>query len=200
MSKRAIIATSLFALAATVSAALAASGDYKAHFMNNWDLDGDGAVTLSEVKERRQNVFAAFDANDDGYIDAKERTAMDDMRRTEHASMGDDNMKLPRHGQGRGHGMGHGMGGNNGNGFGPGKGMGQGQGMGKGQGMGMGMHQGGQMHGAFRMNAEARMHNARMIDADGDGRFSRDEFVGMSERWMARLDTDGDGAITQGDF
>ena len=79
-----------------------------------------------------------------------------------------------------------------------GMGKGNGQGMGMGPGKGRGMGQG--MGGGFRMKAEGGMHDGRMIDADGDGRFSREEFVGMSERWFARLDTDGDGRISEADF
>ena len=50
------------------------------------------------------------------------------------------------------------------------------------------------------MNAEAGMYSGRMIDTDGDGKFSHDEFVGMSERWLARLDANGDGQISEQDF
>jgi hypothetical protein len=105
------------------------------------------------------------------------------MRDNEHAAMAEEGIERPR-GTGQDNGQGMGMG--------PGKGRGMGQGLGQGMGQGMG--------GGFRMNAEGGMHDGRMIDTDGDGKFSREEFVGMSERWFARLDADGDGQISESDF
>jgi hypothetical protein len=173
------------ALLAGLSTTLIATGvsaqTFREHFMTNWDLNSDGAVTLEEARERRGDVFTAFDANEDGYIDAEEREAMNEMRDNEHASMAEDGIERPR-GMGQGKGMG--------------QGMGQGQGMGPGKGRGMGHGMG----GGFRRNAEGGMHDGRMIDADGDGKFSRAEFVGMSERWFARLDMNGDGKINDADF
>lgn len=176
------------AMTATLMSTAARAETFTEHFMSNWDLDSNGAVTLAEVRERRDNVFSSFDSNEDGYLDAEERGTMAEMRDTEHASMANEGIERPR-------GLGHGQG----NGMGPGKGRGM-QGHGKGQGMqGHGM-QGRGMDGQFRMNAEAGMHDGRMIDADGDGKFSHDEFVGMSERWLARLDVSGDGQISEQDF
>lgn len=152
-------------LSATLLATAASAQTFREHFMTNWDLNSDGSVTLDEVKERRSDVFAAFDANEDGYIDAEEREAMNEMRDNEHAAMAEEGIERPR-----------GMGQGNGQGMGPGKG------------------------GGFRMNAEGGMHNGRIIDADGDGRFSRAEFIGMSEQWFARLDANGDSRISEADF
>ena len=39
-----------------------------------------------------------------------------------------------------------------------------------------------------------------MLDADGDGMVSTEEFVAMGEDWFARFDPDGDGAVTADDF
>lgn len=203
------------ALTATLIAGAAYAETFQEHFMSSWDANSDGEVTLEEVVERRESVFAAFDANDDGFIDAEERKAMNEMRDTEHASMAEEGIERPNgmgqgKGMGQGHGqaqgMGHGQG--KGQGMGPGKGMGQGhgnamaQGHGQGQGMGQGKGQGmGRgMGGNFQANAEGGMHDGRMIDTDGDGKFSRDEFVGMSATWLARLDNNGDGKIGSADF
>jgi len=155
----------LAGLSTALIATSASAQTFREHFMTNWDLDSDGIVTLEEVKERRADVFAAFDGNEDGFIDQEERAAMNEMRDNEHAEMAEEGIERPR-------------------------GMGQGQGLGRGMGMG----------GGFRSNAEGGMHDGRMIDADGDGRFSREEFIGMSEWWFARLDSDGDGQISQNDF
>ena len=188
-------------MSATLLASTASAETFNEHFMSNWDLNSDGAVTLGEVKERRESVFAAFDANEDGFIDAEERKAMDEMRDNEHASMAEDGIQRPSGmGQGQGMGQGRGQGMGQGHGQGQGRGMGPGKGMGPGNGMGQGMGQGRGMGGQFQMNAEDGMHKGRMIDANGDGKFSRDEFIGMSETWFARLDRSGDGKIDTADF
>lgn len=50
------------------------------HFLENWDLNGDKAVSAEEAMKRRGNVFAAFDANEDGFLDAEEYKAFDEAR------------------------------------------------------------------------------------------------------------------------
>lgn len=51
-----------------------------AHFIENWDLNEDGQVTLAEATERRDDVFVTFDADDDGRIDAGEYKMFDEAR------------------------------------------------------------------------------------------------------------------------
>ncbi|POF28778.1 EF-hand domain-containing protein [Roseibium marinum] len=89
--------TSVFAIAALMSltgvpSVLAGEGP-GAHFIENWDLDSDGEVTVEEARLRRSDVFASFDANDDGYLDAEEYELFDearalDMAENEPAGMG----------------------------------------------------------------------------------------------------------------
>ncbi len=61
------------AVALGLSAPLAAAGEVPgAHFVEAWDLNGDGHVSLEDAREQRANVFAMFDANEDGVMDASE--------------------------------------------------------------------------------------------------------------------------------
>tara|TARA_R110002012_G_scaffold23906_5_gene80716 strand:+ start:731 stop:1168 length:438 start_codon:yes stop_codon:yes gene_type:complete len=50
------------------------------HFIENWDLDGNGAVSLEEITERRGDVFAMFDQDDNNYLNAKEYVLFDETR------------------------------------------------------------------------------------------------------------------------
>ncbi len=63
-----------------------AAGGPGAHFIENWDLDGDGQVTVDEARSRRSDVFASFDANDDGYLDAGEYEVFDEARAQDQAA------------------------------------------------------------------------------------------------------------------
>ena len=67
-------------------AAWSAPGD---HFVENWDLDGDGTVILAEIEERRGAVFAAFDADEDERLDAGEYVYFDEARANDMADNAD---------------------------------------------------------------------------------------------------------------
>jgi Ca2+-binding EF-hand superfamily protein len=62
------------------SPALAQQGQPGAHFIESWDGDMDGIVTVDEATARRGDVFFMFDANEDGLIDAEEYVAFDETR------------------------------------------------------------------------------------------------------------------------
>lgn len=64
------------------------------HFVENWDLNGDGEVTVDEAAERRDDVFATFDANEDGILDAEEYVLFDQARAADQAGR-------PGHAKGR---------------------------------------------------------------------------------------------------
>lgn len=86
------------ALAATTAPLHAQNGNPGAHFIENWDLDGDGAVSLAEAQERRSDVFASFDADEDGYLTAEEYQVFDQARAN------DIEANAGQHGMGKGHG------------------------------------------------------------------------------------------------
>ena len=62
------------------SVVLAENGVPGSHFIENWDLDGDGAVTLAEAQERRGDVFSSFDSDEDGQLSAAEYVLFDEAR------------------------------------------------------------------------------------------------------------------------
>lgn len=55
-------------------------GNPGAHFMENWDLDANGTVTVEELQMRRGDVFTTFYSNEDGFIDAAEYVMFDEAR------------------------------------------------------------------------------------------------------------------------
>jgi hypothetical protein len=68
----------MVAAAFTLSAgfAVAQQGTPGAHFIEQWDMDGDGQVTLAEASEKRGEVFVMFDQSEDGVMDAAEWEAI----------------------------------------------------------------------------------------------------------------------------
>ena len=96
--KRIAILAAGFGLMAGV--AMAQQGNPGAHFVENWDLNADGQVTLAEATERRSDVFASFDANEDGLLDAAEYDMFDEARANDMAE------NAGAHGGGNGNGFG----------------------------------------------------------------------------------------------
>ena len=83
-----------------------------AHFIEMWDLDENGSVSIQEARERRGDIFTTFDADDDGVLSAEDYVLFDEAREAD----------MKEHGIGQGGGQGQGKG------HGQGKGMGQGMG------------------------------------------------------------------------
>jgi len=80
-----LITTTIAALLAT---SVAAGGSPGAGFIENWDDDANGAVTLAEVSEKRENVFITFDEDGDGVITGEEYVAFDEVRAADQANEG----------------------------------------------------------------------------------------------------------------
>lgn len=95
MTKFTLTATAFSLFATSLLAGQTGPGS---HFIENWDLDEDGQVTLSEATERRSDIFVTFDENDDGTLSAAEYDMFDEARAND--------MKENGLGQGRGKGKG----------------------------------------------------------------------------------------------
>ncbi|MCP3971022.1 MAG: EF-hand domain-containing protein [Rhodobacteraceae bacterium] len=53
------------------------------HFIDNWDLDGDGQVTLAEATEKRSDLFFMFDTDENGSLDDAEYQLFDETRQAD---------------------------------------------------------------------------------------------------------------------
>jgi len=82
--KTLLITTAAFVL--TASFALAQQGNRGAHFIENWDQNEDGVVTLAEVTERRSDIFASFDQDDDGVLSADDYVLFNEARANDQAN------------------------------------------------------------------------------------------------------------------
>ena len=198
---RALVITT--AILTALSLPLAAGpGNPGENFLYSWDMDEDGYVTLAEARDRRDAVFSAFDADEDGTLSAEEYAMLDTARDHDQGQgqgqgqhqYQQDQGQGPGQGQGQGPGQGQGKGAGQGGGQGGnGRGMGQGQGGGHGQGMAQGMGQPGGIVAGFAMDADK-------VDMNGDGIVTRAEFVGSVDAWFASKDADGDGRLSVADF
>lgn len=63
-------------------------GQPGAHFIENWDLDADGQVTLEEIQTRRGDVFYSFDLDGNGLLEGAEYDNFDEARANDMASQG----------------------------------------------------------------------------------------------------------------
>lgn len=50
------------------------------HFIENWDLNQDGSVSLEEAVERRDMIFVMFDQDENGKLNAEEYVLFDETR------------------------------------------------------------------------------------------------------------------------
>jgi hypothetical protein len=63
--------------------AAAQQGVPGAHFLENWDLNEDGKVTVAEATEKRCDVFYMFDQDENGALDATEYDLFDETRKAD---------------------------------------------------------------------------------------------------------------------
>lgn len=82
--KRILLLTAAIALG---SAAYAQQGKPGAHFIENWDANEDGQVTLVEATEKRSDIFFTFDEDDNGFLSASDYAMFDEARANDQANM-----------------------------------------------------------------------------------------------------------------
>lgn len=75
---------------AALAAGTGGGAGFAPHFIENWDLDGDGQVSRDEARERRGDIFFMFDNDEDGALNSEEYDLFDETRATdmENAGMG----------------------------------------------------------------------------------------------------------------
>ena len=64
-------------------AAHAQQGQPGSHFIENWDLNEDGNVSLSEATEKRGDLFYMFDQDENGFLNDAEYDLFDETRRAD---------------------------------------------------------------------------------------------------------------------
>lgn len=82
---RLLVLSSAFVLTATATLAQGVPG---AHFIENWDMDGDGRITPAEISEKRAEIFTMFDQDENGLLDAAEYDLFDETRRADMEASG----------------------------------------------------------------------------------------------------------------
>jgi len=134
------------------------------------DRDGDGVVTREEFDALSNRMFSRMDRNDDGVLEMRRERA--ERRGGEgRAEAGERGQQQRERGQ-------------------------QGERAGRGERAERGERQwagAGRGHGQMRMMFE-------MLDQDGDGRVTREEFETVRGELFASADTDGTGSFTLEDF
>lgn len=76
--KKTLTLAAVIALASTMTAA--AEGAPGAHFIENWDMNEDGSVSLADLEEKRGDVFTMFDQDENDMLDAEEYALFDETR------------------------------------------------------------------------------------------------------------------------
>lgn len=74
------LTTLTLALSMMALPVLAQQGNPGAHFIENWDMDGDGQITAAEAEEKRGEIFFMFDQDENGLLNDAEYTLFDETR------------------------------------------------------------------------------------------------------------------------
>ncbi len=81
-----LASTAVIALLSTASFAQDTGTEVPgAQFIAEWDINLDGSVSLDDVSSRRSDIFATFDADDNGILDAAEYAFFDQARASAHS-------------------------------------------------------------------------------------------------------------------
>lgn len=192
----------------------------RALLFDGFDADEDGILSQEELADHNAMRDAMQDAQDRPDMAGAGRgrqggggqgQGMGRMGGRGYGPRGGPMMQQPGWGYGQpqqGWGYGYGYGQPQGYGYGYGPGWGGQPGMmqpawGQPQGMaprGWGQPQGQPGMGQQGMGQQMHAQMDAMLDADGDGRISREEFVKAGEGWLPRFDRNGDGVVDAADF
>lgn len=85
----------LIAAIALGTAVTAQQGNPGGNFIEKWDANEDGQVTMVEATDRRGDIFTTFDEDDNGFLSTSDYAMFDEARANDHATM-------KQAGQGRG--------------------------------------------------------------------------------------------------
>jgi hypothetical protein len=77
------VLTALFILPLLAAPVVAQQGKPGAHFIENWDLDGNGSVTLEEATQKRSEIHDMFDQDESGALDSAEYDLFDETRQAD---------------------------------------------------------------------------------------------------------------------
>lgn len=69
-----------FALVLSTGAGIAQQNPAAVRFLENWDLNKDGIVTVEEATEMRNDVFYTFDSDENGELNDEEHQMFDEAR------------------------------------------------------------------------------------------------------------------------
>ena len=65
------------------TAAFAQQGQPGAHFIENWDMNEDGHVSLADAEQKRGEIFVMFDQDEDGLLNSSEYDLFDETRQAD---------------------------------------------------------------------------------------------------------------------
>ena len=72
------------------------------HFIENWDLDEDGQITLAEATQKRDDLFYMFDQDENGTLDSAEYDLFDETRQADMQANAGGHKKGPMKGVNQG--------------------------------------------------------------------------------------------------